>query len=60
VDFDELSAFPLVTVMRDASARRMLDRAIQRSRREFRTRFEVTHNFSVGSTCSMLEQGFVR
>jgi DNA-binding transcriptional LysR family regulator len=48
IDFDELAAFPLVTITREASGRRMLDRAIERSRKTFRTRFELVHNFSVG------------
>jgi LysR family transcriptional regulator, carnitine catabolism transcriptional activator len=54
INLDELTAFPLVTVTRDANARQVLERALLRRRRPMRPRFELVHHFSVGK---MVEAG---
>jgi LysR family carnitine catabolism transcriptional activator len=48
IDLDELAAHPIVTMTRDANARQIFDRAIQRLRRPIKPRFELVHHFSVG------------
>lgn len=48
VDFDELAAYPIVIMTRDANARQILDRAFQRLHHPPKVRFELVHHFSVG------------
>jgi LysR family carnitine catabolism transcriptional activator len=48
IELSELADFPILTVTRDANARHILDRAIQRLRRPVKPRFELVHHFSVG------------
>src|SRR4051794_8219261 len=48
IELGELANFPMVMVTRDANARHILDRAIQRLRRPVKPRFELVHHFSVG------------
>jgi DNA-binding transcriptional LysR family regulator len=48
IDLEELAAYPVVTTTRDANARQILDRAIQRLRRPIKPRFELVQHFSVG------------
>ena len=48
VDLNELTSFPIVIMNRDANARQILDRALQRLRRPIKIRFELFHHFSVG------------
>jgi DNA-binding transcriptional LysR family regulator len=55
IHLDELAAHAIVTVTRDANARQILERALQRQRRPIRPRFELVHHFSVGQ---MVEAGF--
>jgi LysR family carnitine catabolism transcriptional activator len=48
IELGELASFPILTVTRDANARHILDRAIQKLRSPVKPRFELTHHFSVG------------
>jgi LysR family carnitine catabolism transcriptional activator len=48
IELGEVANHPIVVVTRDANARHILDRAIQRLRRPVKPRFELVHHFSVG------------
>lgn len=54
INLRELTAYPLITTIRNANGRVVLDRAIDQLRLTLRPQFEFVHHFSVGK---MVEAG---
>ena len=54
IALNDMTAYPLVAMRRDANARQVFDQATRRRRQPLRARFEVRHIFSIGR---MVEAG---